>query len=329
MNKEKAAVRITKSMHHSLNLLDHIGCSRHADKQAARVEYEKERGSLKGWNPARLPWIYSKQTLKNYKSQAQYFARYCSERGARRLMDVTEEMGREYLRKLHAEGKSAWSVSAAASAINKTMGWSLSPKSLGLPGRSKKAIRRCREGAAYTPAEYSKYRDQITIARAIGARRESIYNSKDMGKMIRANRCVRDKNGIVVGVWLLEKGGKVRCAPVLNEYKSEVTKIVDRIAAEKGESVPMFDSYGGHIRNHKLRAEYAAALLHQLECERAANKRLFGGAFRLKEYCHLRGKDLKRGKKTGSHDTDLMAAVSGALGHNRIEVIIRHYLYLY
>lgn len=329
MNKVKCADRIMKSMNHQLNLLDHIGCSKHADKQAAKADYKKKYGSLKGWNPAKLPWIYCKQTLRNYKSQVKLFAGYCSECGARRLMDVTEDMGKRYLKKLHEEGKSAWSVSAAASAINKTMGWSLSPKALGLPGRKKKEIRRCREGDAFTSAEFAKYRDQITIARAVGARRESIYNKKDMGKMIRPNRCVRNKAGVVVGIWLLEKGGKVRCAPVLNEYKSEVTEIVDRIAAEKGESAPMFNCYGGHVRNHRLRAEYAAALLHQLENERAASKRLFAGEFRLKEYCHLRGKDLKRGEKTCHHDTDLLSAVSGALGHNRIEVILCNYLYLY
>ena len=147
--------------------------------------------------------------------------------------------------------------------------------------------------------------------------------------MVRADRCVRNEDGVVVGVWLLEKGGKVRLAPVLNKYKKAVTEIVDRLARERGEAAPMFDSYGGHIRNHRLRAEYAGKLLHQLEGERAEGKPLFDGEFPLGDYCRLKGKDKERGDRTRGHDTDLVAAVSGALGHNRVEVILRHYMYLY
>ena len=133
----------------------------------------------------------------------------------------------------------------------------------------------------------------------------------------------------MVGVWVCEKGGKVRCAPVLNEYKAAVTEIVNRAARERGEDVPMFDSYEGNVRNHRLRAEYAAKLLHQLKDERAAGGTLFGGEFPIADYCRLRGKDKKRRRKTQGHDTDLVAAVSGALGHNRVEVVLRHYMYLY
>jgi|GEM_PF-1948823 len=328
VNIEKCANRIEKSLRFQLNELDHIGRSKHADKQAERAAYLHEHGNLRGWNPARLPWIYSKGTMATYKRQMKPFAVFCAEAGARRVGVITQEMGEAYLRKLHAEGKSAWSISTAASAINKAMGWSLSPKALDLPSRGKMDIRRCRDKEAYTDMEYAKYRDQITIARAVGARRESIYNEDDPEKMIRANRCVRNDEGDVVGIWLLEKGGKVRCAPVLNRYRGEVTEIVDRISTVRGDDAPLFDSYGGHVRNHRLRAEYAAALLHQLESERLAGKPLFGGEFPLRDYFRLRGKDRKRGKKSGGHDTDLLGAVSGALGHNRIEVIIRHYLYL-
>ena len=116
---------------------------------------------------------------------------------------------------------------------------------------------------------------------------------------------------------------------MLVEYKAEVTEIVDRLTNERGYDVPLFDSYGGHVRNHRLRAEYAAALLHQMEAARAAGEPLFGGEFPITDYCRLKGKDKKRGPKTQGHDTDLVAAVSGALGHNRVEVVLRHYMYLY
>ena len=147
--------------------------------------------------------------------------------------------------------------------------------------------------------------------------------------VVRPCDCVRDANGTVIGVHVTEKGGRHRIAPVRNDYRQKITDIVDKAAMENGEDSPIFARYDKHIDNHRFRAEYAAALLHQLEDERAAGQPLFGGAFRLSDYCHLRGKDAKRKAVTSGHDTDLLGAVSGALGHNRLEIITRHYLYLY
>ena len=325
---EKNEKRIYNSLIAFLKTKKCYGRSRHLDKEEAREKYRAEHGSLKGWNPAKLPGIYSHNTMDTYKTRMRPFARYCAEHGARRIGVVTEAMGEDYLRMLD-ETNSADTVSTAASALNKALGWNLSPKRLGLKMRKKADIKKCRSGEAYTAGEYKKYKDQITLARAIGARRSSIYNKNTPDKMIRPDRCVRNDDGVVVGVWLCEKGGKVRLAPVLNEYKAAVTEIVDRLARERGSEKPLFDSYGGHIRNHRLRAEYAGKLLHQLEEERTKGKPLFGGEFRLSDYCRLRGKDQNRGPKTNGHDTDLVAAVSGALGHNRVEVVLRHYMYLY
>lgn len=332
MDRDKftgSANRICNSLYHNLDSLACFGQKKHEAKEREKEAYRKEHGNLKGWNPSATKGIYSINTMTMYRAQMCPFARFCAERGARRISMLTPQMGEEYLRSLHASGKSAWTLSTAASAINKAMGWSLSPKALGLPGRRKKNIKKCRKGETFTPKEYKLYHDQIVFAMATGVRRNSIYRKKFPNKMVRPNRCVRNKLGIVVGVWVEEKGGKIRLAPVLNEYREAVTAIVNRAIAEHGEDMPLFSSYGGHVRNHRLRAGYAAALLHQLESERAAGIPLFGGEFPLSDYCWLRGKDKKRRDKTQGHDTDLLAAVSGALGHNRVEVILRHYLYLY
>lgn len=322
--------RICCSLEYFLESKACYGENRHHAKEEAREKYRTEHNnSLKGWNPGKLPGIYSKSTMKTYKAQMRPFARFCAQRGARNSKGITLEMAQDYLIQLAKDGKSAWTISTAASAINKALGFELSPKALGLKGRKKTNIKKCREGDAYTKREYQKNKDQITLARAIGARRSSIYNKTDPKKLITPNRCVRNAEGIVIGIRLKEKGGKVRIAPVLNEYRDAVTEIVNRLAREHGEDTPLFDSYGGHIKNHWLRAEYAAKLLHQLEDERAAGEPLFGGEFPLSDYCSMKGKDKKRGPKTKGHDTDLVAAVSGALGHNRVEVVLRHYMYVY
>ena len=324
-----AARRIYKSLSYYLHQKACFGQDKHMAKVTMREQHLKTYGNLKGWNPSKVDGIYSINTMRTYEGQVCGFSKYCASVGFKRVSDITEDVGIMFLKKLEADGKSGYTISTASSALNKAMGWNLSPKALGLKGRKKADIKKCREGAAYTDREFESNKDQIMIARAIGARRSSIYNKNTPDKMIRPDRCVRNDDGVVVGVWLCEKGGKVRLAPVLNEYKAAVTEIVDRLARERGEDKPLFDRYGGHIKNHRLRAEYAAKLLHQLEEERTEGKPLFGGEFPLSDYCCLKGKDKKRGPKTKEHDTDLVAAVSGALGHNRVEVVLRHYMYLY
>ena len=333
MGEEKlsgAARRIYKGLAYYLHQKSCIGKKKHTEKERAKQEYLQKHGTLKGWNPSKANGIYSIKTMRTYESQIRSFAKYCAAKHKiRQMSGITIAIAQEYLRDLEAEGKAPWTISTAASAINKALGWNLSPKQLGLKSRKKTTIKKCRTGEPYTKKEYEKYKDQITLARAIGARRASIFNKTDPQKLITPRRCVRNAEGIVIGVLLIEKGGKKRVAPVLNEYKGAVTEIVNRIARERGEDTPMFDGYGGHIKNHRLRAEYAAKLLHQLEEERKAGKPLFGGDFPLGKYCKLKGKDIKRGEKTQGHDTDLLGAVSGALGHNRVEVVLRHYMYLY
>lgn len=160
------------------------------------------------------------------------------------------------------------------------------------------------------------------FAAATGIRRMSMAK-------IQPNDAVRDASGLVTGIRVREKGTHHRTVPVLNMYREVITGIVDVAATWRGEDVPIFDSCPPCVSNWNYRREYAAALLLQLEEERKEGLPLFAGAFQLDDYCHLRGKDAKRRAKTQGHDTDLLGAVSGALGHNRIDVVLRHYLYLY
>ena len=317
-----AARRIAKSLQHNLHAQSKLGQSKHAAKAAAKEKYLEEHGDLKGYNPGKVDGIFSVGTLTTYLGEMPSFAEFCAEQGAKRLSDLAEEMGADYLVAMAAEGKSSWSISTASAAINKALGWQLSPSKLGLEARRKADIVRSRLPCEHDKRDFSKFEPQITFAKGTGVRRMSITT-------VRPCDCVRAENGIVIGVRVVEKGGRRRTAPILNDYRKAITAIVDKAAAENGENVPIFDKYDTHIDNHRHRAEYAAALLHQLEDERAAGRPLFEGSFNLNDYCHLKGKDATRKDKTAGHDTDLLGAVSGALGHNRLEIITRHYLYLY
>lgn len=317
-----AQKRLEKALAHNLLAQSRMGQSKHSAKQAAREAWLAEYRSLKGWNPAKADGIYSRGTMATYIRAVSGLARYASEHGARRLADLTAQMGADYLKSMHMEGQSAWSIATAAAAANKAMGWDLSPAALGLPSRRKGDIVRSRIPRAHDNRDFSAYSDQIAVAKATGIRRQSML-------VIRPVDCVRDGQGTVIGVSVIEKGGRHRVAPALAACRADITRIVDQAIQAHGEDAPIFNRYDLHIDNHRYRAEYAGALLHELEDERASGRPLFGGAFGLTDYAHLRGRDAKRRAVTQGHDTDLLAAVSGALGHVRIDVVLRHYLYCY
>lgn len=321
-NKSGAQRRLEKALAHNLLTQSKIGQSKHSAKQAAREAWLATHGDLRGWNPAKADGIFSRGTMGTYIGAVSGLARYAAEHGARRPADLTAQMGADYLRAMHAEGQSAWSIATAAAAANKAMGWDLSPAALGLPSRRKGDITRSRVPRVHDSRDFTAYTDQIALAKATGIRRQSMLRIRPMD-------CVRDSQGTVIGVAVVEKGGRHRIAPVLAACRADVTKIVDAAIQAHGADAPVFRQYDVHIDNHHYRAEYAGALLHQLEAERASGSPLFGGAFGLTDYAHLRGRDAKRRAVTQGHATDLLAAVSGALGHARIDVVLRHYLYCY
>ena len=312
-----AAKRILGGLQNRLSKQARFGQSKHEAKQAARAAYLKEHGTLDGYNPAKVDGIFSIGTMEDLPGRyaalcGVVFRPQCEERradhrGSRRCLSAGAGGGRAV----------PWTVSRDLSAINKAMGFSLSKGEVGLRQRKKSEITRSREETANDRRRFSKYQEQIIVAKACGCRRASITR-------ITPNDCVRNSRGQVVGIRLVEKGGKERVAPVLNEYKDRVTSIVDR--AQEA-SRPLFTAYDSHIDNHRFRAEYCAALLRQLEQEEAQGKPWFGGDLSPQNYIHLSGRDKRCGDTYRGHPTQVVAAVSGAMGHNRLEIVFSHYNY--
>lgn len=316
---QKAAKRFDNALRSRIYAQLHLGESKHLAKQKAREEYLATHGSLEGYNPARVDGVYSYQTAHTYMRQLTLFSKFCvCVHGLRHLAQLTQEIGEQYIQMLSALGYSAWYVATTACALNKAMGWKISPKNLGLPPRRKSDIWRCRA----EPKPVYVDIEQQTVARASGMRRMSVTK-------FRGCDCVRNADNQVIGIHVKEKGGKHRIAPILAAYVAEVTAIIDTAVAVRGTTKPVFISYTRRVCNHRLRAEYAANLLHQLENERAAGAAPFSGHWQICDYCHLKGKDCNRGPQTQGHDTELLGAVSGALGHNRVCVVLDHYMYLY
>lgn len=311
-------LRIFNQLKHKLLEKNRMGQSRHKAKQAAREAYLKKHGSLKGYNPQKVDGIYSLQTMNTYISCMVGFAFFCAQQGANKCRSITKEMAEDYLWYLCDNGYSMWTIKKVGSAINKALDFGLMPSKMGIPDRRKEDIKHNRTDNG--KAHLIKELDQVSMVLGTGIRRMSILT-------ICPADAVRDSKGICVGLHATEKGGKHRVAPVLNDFRAKISKIVDEAEAENGKDAPIFQRYDRNIQYHRLRAQHIGSLLRQLHAEREAGEPLFGGSFAPEEYIRLKGKDKDRKPQTRGWDTDLLAAVSGAVGHNRVAVILTSYDY--
>lgn len=293
-----------------------IGESRHLAKKKARELYRALHGNLKGHNPARAEGIFSIGTAKSYRQTMVPLSIFMADQGIKNASQITPELAGLFLQERDASGLSPQTISREMSAINKILGYSFTKKQLGLRLRSKNAIKNNRSNIPLP--KRTKYENHIILLLASGVRRSSIAK-------ITANDCIRNELGQVIGIHVKEKGGKERIAPILNDYKNIVTEIVDRYA--KG-NTPLFDKLGSHIPSHRLRAEYCARLLTQLTQEYNENQLFFGGDLSAENYINLRGKDAKHGDTYRGFPTVVVATISGALGHNRLDIIFSHYDYM-
>ena len=312
-----AANRINRSLQHRLCEMKRFGESKHEAKEKLKKEYIDTHGSLKGYNPARVEGIFSIRTMQAYRQTAREFSQWAAEQGFKNANKITRGTVGIYLQERQQKGMSPSTVSKDMAALNKMYGYALTKRELNLSVRKKDEFTRSRKLTDNDKRNFSMYKDQISFAKATGCRRQSVLK-------VKPSDFLRNARGKVVAVTLTEKGGKERTAPVLNEYKNWLTAMVN----SKGTpDEPMFKEYDSHIDNHAFRAEYAAALLKQLETERSAGKPLFDGDLSPQSLINLRGKDAERDSAYRGYDRDIVAMVSGALGHNRLCIVFDNYIY--
>ena len=307
--------QLNKSLQHKLSEMARFGQSKHEAKQASRDAYFQKNGSLKGWNPARADGIFSIKTMETYRAAIETASSWFHSNGYKSVDSITPAACTAYLLAREGQGLSAWTISRDMAALNKCFSYSLCKSEIGLRERLQSEAFRSREPNQNDNRDFTKFSDAMTVAQSCGCRRQSV-------EQLRPSDFLRNEVGTIFAVTLHEKGGKDRIAPILNDYKDKVTEIVNNLQNENDRLFPKYDT---HIDNHDFRAHYAAELLHQLEQERAEGQALCGGDFDiLKENCNLRGRDIGDSQYR-EHDRDLVGAVSGSLGHNRLEVVMSSY----
>ncbi len=278
--------------HQKINSLLRIGESKHLAKQESKAE-AKAKGEQ--WNPAKVEGIYSISTAENYRQVINEFCKWHFDKGYKQyvpnLKSIPKERVIEYL-KHRDKICSPWSVSKDMAALNKVFGYNITKKEAGLKLRSLKNITRSRTPAKADSRDYSKHKEAIIIAKATGIRRESVTK-------IQPEDFSRNKYGLVTHVAVIEKGGKYREAPILQEYREKVTNIVNSKPVGK----PMFSTYAKNIDNHSYRAEYAKKYYEEQLKEQGAGSKQYRG-----------------------YDKEAVQKTSLAIGHNRLGVTVDHYL---
>ena len=287
---------LSRQLHERMQSLNRIGESKFAVKMALK-NYSKDNGVY--INPLKNDGIYSYNTYSTYKQTSIEFTKYLEKNypGIKKVEDITKDHAKEYLLDRQAAGKSKWTVDKDMAALNKVLQFNLTKKEVGLNRKFYHESTRSR-GDAKMDLKYNpeNYKDQITMAKATGIRRESMLkiSNKDF---------IRDVQGNITSLTVKEKGGKIRTIQILDSAKNEITKIVNEYAAGKTPNEPLFNKYTKKIDNHAFRAQYARNLYAQL-AEEMGDK---------KDY-------------QGKWDKDILKIVSRNLGHERLTVVTQHYL---
>jgi integrase len=273
-----------------------IGDSRFAAKQAAR-ETAQAAGHSAPWTVSDNR-IHSHSARKAYQRHALRFVNWARVQGVRKLDQLDarrEELVTCYLIEQRDAGRSAYSLAAYRAALRTFFGDRSLADQVDLPRRSRANIRRSR-GVAVRDHEFSEARHEvlITFLRATGLRRSEVRD-------IRINEIRETGDGLEVHV-RNGKGGRARDVPVRPRYADQVRQLI----ANRDPILHVFTRIPSHLDVHALRREFAQGMYQEL-----SGRALPPAAGRLPK---------------NSYDAFTARAVSQALGHNRIDVVLNHYL---
>ena len=263
------------------------GQSKHLDKQENQGFPAREK-------------IYSSVTMDNYIDYCMRFLRWAQETHNCRYLDEAREHVGEYL-ELRKQTMSAWTVRAEAAGIAKLYQCGMHDFGVELPVRSRDDITQHREDRWIKHFAPERHKDMLDFGNASGLRRHELEAVTPDD--------VWEEDGQTYVFVKSGKGGKTRTVPCLN---SDPLRIAQEAAAA-GKTV-IFDHIHSRAPIHQLRAAYA--------------KTAYAILARPLEEIPLEERYICRGSKNGIiYDKKALAAVSKALGHQRLDVIADNYLY--
>lgn len=273
--------------------------------------------------------IYSVNSYKTYLKQCKQYAKWLKqEKGINKIDDInkTEQYAKEYIQKRLDDGKSIYTVKMERSALGMLYGKQIDIK---LPSRTPDQITRSRKETKndrYISRD-GKYKDVFTIAIATGSRR------KDISKLCVNN--FREVDGKLYVFFEKSKGGRDRLTPVLEKYEKDVRDIIEQ-AKNEGKT-RLFNHIPKEIDIHGLRREYCQGLYDEIKDNKELRNEILKNYPERRELKTQKDKDGNTVTKEIKSDVykdrsgniwkrDDIYVLSQALGHNRLDVSITHYL---
>lgn len=287
-------------IHQAIRRLDSlmaIGVSRYAAKEEARSQAAAAGESM--------PWTVTDGKIHSYSARSSYqhhtvkFLKWARDiQKVQHLQQIDARAGElvsRYLLEQIASGKSPYTVAGYRAALRTFFGDRALASDVRLPTRAREGIHRSR-GAAVRDTQFQPANHQplITFLRGCGLRRSEVRDLRVGDIIDRGDHLeIHVKNG---------KGGRGRDVPVRPGY-ADMTR---NLAAGRQGFEKIFPSIPSRLDVHSYRREFAQGM-----------------------YQEISGRDLPpaQGKlKPSDYDRAAVYLVSRALGHNRMDVVLTHYL---
>lgn len=259
------------------------GQSKHQDKLA------------NGGKPA-LDKIYSHSTMANYQDAAARFANWARATHGCKTLEAAQQHTGEYLQQRMDQGASAWTVRRDAAAIAKMYQCKTTDLGAQLPTRHRADVTQHRGDKSAGHFCVERHKDLVDLCRATGLRRHEVAQ-------LRPSDVTRDSQGRVVVHVQQGKGGKSRDVVALSDRPYQIAQAA--VAAGRDSVIEHIPKYAPI---HEYRAQFAQEMYRQMARDTATLPRQ-------EVYCC-------RSDRAGTHyDKAAMGAVSGALGHARLDVV--------
>lgn len=279
------------------------------DRLESKMAIGQSRGKAKeaAHEQGEYLWAFSTGKIHSFKTRTTYqqhivrFVRWA--RSVYSIMNLAQldphanDLATEWLRLQLAEGKSPYTLQAERAALrlffeNRTLAHDVA-----IPRRIREHITRSRRPVAHDRhIQLANWQPLIKFLEAVGLRRQELRDlcCQDIYQQHDGAVYVHVKNG---------KGGLAREVPVLPGREQDVLAV----RRDRTPDAPVFERIPKHLDVHSYRRAFAQALyLHY-----APGRSLPPSTGRL---------------KPSDYDRQAAQQVSWALGHRRIDVVLRHYL---
>jgi integrase len=251
-------------------------------------------------------FAFSDHKIRSYETRTGYqaivmrflhWSRECYRLNRLAQVDArADELASAYLVERMEEEKSAWTLLTERSALRCFFQTKDLAERVALPPRHRDAIVQSRLPAVRDKnIQLDHWQPLICFLHVTGLRREEVRDLlvRDVSGLFDASLHISVVRG---------KGGRARTVPVLPGGELDVLSVIEGRAADEH----VFERIPSNLDIHAIRREYACAL-----------------------YEHFAGHPIpirEGGLRITDLDREAVLKVSWALGHNRIEVVVTHYL---